>query len=101
MGDAGENILVETAESFSLEQLGDVVFIRTTGSQTIALHQISVAAPCEPFSRYCLGMGTRPPAAMMKATLQFLDNGMRGFYALLQGETAEIQVGDRLFISNR
>jgi hypothetical protein len=101
MGDAGENILVETAESFSLDQLGNSVYIQTTGGETITLQQISVAAPCEPFSRYCLDLGSRPPAAVMKATLQFLDNGTRGFYATLAGETAEIQVGDWVFIGNR
>jgi hypothetical protein len=101
MGAAGENILVETAESFSLDQLGNSVYIQTSSGETITLHQLSVAAPCEPFSRYCLNMGGRPPAAVMKATLQFLDNGMRGFYATLVGETAEIQVGDRVFIGER
>jgi hypothetical protein len=101
MGDAGENILVETAESFSLDQLGNSVYIQTTSGETITLHDLGVAAPCEPFSRYCLDLGSRPPAAVMKATLQFLDNGTRGFYATLAGETAEIQVGDWVFIGNR
>ena len=101
MGDAGENILVETAQIFSPEQLGAPVVIQTASGSTVTLYQLGVAAPCEPFSRYCLDMGGRPPAAVMKATLQFLDNGMRGFYALLAGETAEIQVGDRLFSGYR
>lgn len=101
MGCAGENILVETAESFRLDQLGNTVLIQTASGNTVSLHQFSVAAPCEPFSRYCLNLGTHPPAAVMKATLQFLDNGTRGFYALLAGKTAEIQVGDRLFIGKR
>jgi hypothetical protein len=33
----------------------------------------------------------------MKATLQFLDHGTRGFYLMVVGETADIQVGDTLF----
>ena len=100
IGCAGENILVETAESFSLDQLSTSVHIQTANGNSVTLHQISVAAPCEPFSRYCLNLDTPPPAAVMKATLQFLDNGTRGFYTLLQGETADILLGDRLFIDN-
>jgi hypothetical protein len=38
---------------------------------------------------------------VIKATLQFLDNGTRGFYATLAGETANIQVGDRLFVGKQ
>jgi hypothetical protein len=101
MGCAGENILVATAEAFSLDQLDNGVHIQTASGESVSLHQISAAAPCEPFSRYCLAMGERPLAAMMKATLQFLDNGTRGFYATLAGKTADIQVGDRVFIGHR
>jgi hypothetical protein len=97
-GCAGENILVETADSFSLDQLGNEVVIETAAGP-VTLHQISVALPCEPFSRYCLNQGERPAAADMKATLQFLDQGTRGFYLILAGETAEIHVGDTLFIA--
>ncbi len=98
IGCAGENIVVETAESLALNQLGHKVVIQTANGNSISLHQIRVAAPCEPFSRYCLNPDTTPPAAVMKATLQFLDEGMRGFYVVFQGETADIQVGDKLFV---
>lgn len=100
IGHAGENILVETADSLSLNHLGNSVYIQTDSGATITLHQISVAAPCEPFSRYCLNLDSQPPAAVMKATLQFLDNGTRGFYLLLDGATADIHLGDRLFVDN-
>jgi hypothetical protein len=98
LGCAGENILVETAANFTLDQLGSQLLIQSANNNTIRLHQMSVADPCEPFSRYCLNLETQPAAAMMKATLQFLDNGTRGFYLLLAGETAvTIHLGDRLF----
>ena len=95
-GDAGENILVETTTPFRLDQLGDKVVIQKANGNTITLQQICVAAPCEPFSRYCLNLEAAPPAAVMKDTLQFLGNGTRGFYALFAGETADIQIGDKL-----
>ena len=90
--------MVETAESFNLEQLGHALVIQTAGGATVTLNQVSIAAPCEPFSRYCLNLDSQPAAAVMKATLQFLDKGTRGFYLLLAGKTADIQVGDKLFI---
>ena len=97
IGCAGENIVVETAEPLTLDQLGGQVAIQKDNGNSINLHQIRVAAPCEPFSRYCLNLDTTPPAAVMKATLQFLDKGTRGFYVVFQGETADITVGDKLF----
>ncbi|MCB8944616.1 MAG: hypothetical protein H6658_12775 [Ardenticatenaceae bacterium] len=125
MGSAGENILVETAQPYTLAQLGHRLLIQSGNGHTTALHQISVAAPCEPFSRYCLNLGSQPPAAAMKATLQFLDNGMRGFYLTvassspqfppvpqknsgelggvqepLQETAVTIHLGDRLFLDN-
>lgn len=63
----------------------------------IALDSVIVAAPCAPFSTYALRQPDAPPAAL-KATLQFLDHGTRGFYCQFSGETpATIALGDRVY----
>jgi hypothetical protein len=58
-----------------------------------------VAAPCAPFSRFALSLDVHALPEMIKETLQFLDNGVRGFLAQLDGDEAEIQVGDAVFIA--
>ncbi|MDQ3250589.1 MAG: hypothetical protein M3Q45_15460 [Chloroflexota bacterium] len=97
-GCAGENILVSTDEAFDETALVEGVMIETQDGQQIHLTQICVADPCAPFSEYALHLEQRPPAELLKATLQFLDGGMRGFYCQLTGEPAVIQVGDTLFV---
>lgn len=98
VGCAGENVIVETAVPLTLAQLAAGLVIVTGEGQEIGLERPSVMLPCEPFSRFCLQDGDRAPAPIMKETLQFLDNGMRGFAVVLGGETAVIHSGDKLFL---
>ncbi len=100
-GRAGENILVETAELVPAEELRSGVLIIesvVTGRQLCLVH-LKVAAPCEEFTRFALGEPEMLPAAQMKAALQFLNSGMRGFYATL-AEEGEFVVapGDCVFV---
>jgi hypothetical protein len=98
-GCAGENILVESDQTLALGDLGDYLAIQTAGGALVALVDLSVAAPCVEFSQFAAGQGERLPAEALKATLQFLDDGMRGFYARLADRQAdaEVRVGDRVF----
>ena len=98
VGCAGENVIVETAVPFTLDELTAGLIIATADGQEIRLEQVSVMLPCRPFSRFCLQAGDRAPAPVMKETLQFLDNGMRGFAVVLAGETAVIRPGDKFFL---
>lgn len=100
-GIAGENILVETANTFKLTDLGDRLAIQSHNTgQIVYLTNLKVAAPCIEFSQFAANDGMPLPADKLKATLQFLDNGRRGFYAtaLDQQNQVAVQAGDRVFV---
>ncbi len=107
VGCAGENIIVETAVPLTLDQLTNGILIQTADGQQIHLNQVAVMLPCLPFSKFSL-QTANPPAEQLKETLQFLDNGMRGFSAVLVGETvrhelvetAVVRPGDMLFLAD-
>jgi hypothetical protein len=96
-GCAGENILIETEQPFSLADLGKQLVIQNPVTGAIVyLTALRVAAPCVEFSHYVANQVEPLPPDRIKATLQFLDNGRRGFYATVgvADLPALIQVGD-------
>jgi hypothetical protein len=99
-GIAGENILIEAPQAYTLEDLQDGVIIQShlTGD-TLVLTNIVIARPCAPFSTFALNE-IEPLPIQLKEALQFLDNGRRGFYASIAQESglARVQAGDRVFI---
>jgi hypothetical protein len=100
-GTAGENIIIEYDREVWMEDLGRQVAIENgeTGQKTL-LDVLSFAAPCEEFSHFVANsQHEKLPGAELKATLQFLNNGRRGFLlALHDGEgAATVQAGDRVF----
>lgn len=99
-GCAGENILVETEEMFTLETLGKHVAIQSReGNISIHLEDLRVAAPCVEFSHFVLNELMPAPAEVLRETLIFLDHGRRGFYATTSGkEPCALCVGDKLFV---
>lgn len=103
-GIAGENILIEANDIFTAESLGSMLVVETeTGTARIA--DVIVAPPCVEFTRFCLQWprDARPDRTVTEA-LQFLDNGMRAFYATadLAASTAhELHVGDKVFADRR
>ena len=98
-GIAGENILIEADRQFQEEELAGSVVVEGTGGKQLELRPVIVAAPCVEFSRYALKFpdGDRPDTTVTEA-LQFLDAGMRGFYATYTGEPAVVEVGARVFL---
>lgn len=99
-GLAGENILVACDDHHSTETLGDELLVKTA-SGAVRLDGVIVAAPCVEFTRYCLRWprDARPDRTVTEA-LQFLDNGMRGFYATFDrdgSEAHELRAGDRVY----
>lgn len=97
-GCAGENIVIETEGRVMLDDLAGGVAIQPEGGNSTAWLRVNkVAAPCRPFSGFVTHV---TEAAVVKETLQFLDDGMRGFYcALAQTQPVTIAVGDGVFVS--
>ena len=100
-GFAGENILIARDSILSPDAFDRAQVIIESAATGAQIHLIDVfdAAPCEPFARFAVG--DKEHGADLKATLQFLDNGQRGFYATLPKHTPEtvIRTGDRVYIA--
>jgi hypothetical protein len=96
VGCAGENILIEAEQVISLEQVARGVAIETAQGR-VALGNVVVATPCNSFSKYALRASSAAPADV-KAALQFLDQGMRGYYCQFASDSpATVMLGDRVF----
>lgn len=98
-GIAGENILVATDTLFSEADLAAGLVIATADGRKIRLDNAFPAAPCVEFSRFALKFpeDARPNETVTEA-LQFLNEGMRGYYAAYHGTAERIAVGDRVFL---
>jgi hypothetical protein len=98
-GLAGENILVEQAHLIGEDDLRHGIAIETGAGTLVRLANLIVATPCVEFSRYAMKFPQdQRPDETVTATLQFLNDGMRGYYATYSGEGTEIHVGDRIFV---
>jgi len=99
-GDGGENIIIEASEDvLALTSLGHVYIMNQHDNSLIKFDNITCATPCHEFSLYCLH-GSKSHKEI-KSALQFLNNGMRGYY----GEFPKghhkyvVQAGDKFVIS--
>lgn len=94
LGCAGENIIAQSEHVLTLEELhGGLCIVGGEGREVVRLSVLEVASPCRPFTGWALDRTVEPEE--LKAGLQFLDEGMRGFYCLAEG-IGEVSVGDRL-----
>lgn len=100
-GIAGENVLIRLDRADGLVQEDDPrggLVIETEGG-LVRLGELFVAAPCVEFARYALRFpDDRRPDRTVTEAVQFLDAGMRGFYASYAGEPAIVRVGDRVLL---
>jgi hypothetical protein len=96
-GCAGENILVETSGSITLADLVWGLVIRPAGrGDVVDLRVLRVAPPCREFSGYA-SRASEPD--IIKETLQFLDDGLRGFYCALGNPVPVwVSVGDEVLV---
>jgi hypothetical protein len=99
-GIAGENILIASNRVFTESDLATGVVIVADDGRRIVLSDVIVAAPCVEFTRFAMRFpdDARPDATVTES-LQFLHNGMRGFYATTSGDSATIRLGDRVFLA--
>ena len=94
LGCAGENLIAETDHPLRLEDLAQgLAIVAPDGSERVRLRVLEVARPCRPFTGWALG--DRVESSVLKEHLQFLDEGMRGFYCVGEG-VGVVQVGDVL-----
>jgi hypothetical protein len=96
-GCAGENVLLESASVWRLEDFAAGLAFRSesTGG-LLRLSCVTVADPCVEFSRYSI----RNPQASsqdIKPVLQFLGEGTRG-YVFTPDTEGEVAIGDRLML---
>jgi hypothetical protein len=101
-GIAGENIIIDCEQEIWPEDLGEQIAIENqeTGVLTL-LDMVSFAAPCDEFSHFAAkSQNSRLPAEELKATLQFLGNGRRGYLLVMSKgqEPATVQPGDKVFV---
>ena len=96
VGCAGENIIATTDRRFTYEELaGGVAIVAPDGQERVRLRVLQVAHPCRPFTGWALGKQVEPEE--LKKHLQFLDNGMRGFYCVGEG-AGTVSLGDQIAI---
>ena len=92
-GSAGETILLDAPEGLAGGRLPGTAIV-TTQDGPVELRGIRVAEPCVEFSRFCLGRAPSPVVDdTLKATLEDLDGGSRGYRAIAAGP-GTISVGD-------
>ena len=95
IGCAGENLIAEAGGRLQLADVaGGLAVLAPDGSERLRLRVLEVARPCRPFTGWALG-GRTVAAEVLKQSLQFLDEGMRGFYCVGEG-TGIVEVGDLL-----
>lgn len=101
-GVAGENIIIQAEKEIWPEELGQRIGFESSETGDITfLDVVKFAAPCEEFSHFAAqSQHKRLPAAELKATLQFLGNGRRGYLLVLSDghEPVNVQPGDRVFV---
>lgn len=90
-GAAGESVLLDTDGPW--RDLTGRLVLETAGGGLLELTDPVAAAPCVEFSRFCLGRSATQE--QLRATLDHLDGGTRGFYVTAAG-TGRIQRGARL-----
>jgi hypothetical protein len=98
-GIAGENILVAAEQMLSEDDLRAGLAIETADGALVRLDDLIVATPCVEFTRYAMRfpVDARPDATVTEA-LQFLNDGMRGYYAAYHGPGTRIELGCRVYL---
>lgn len=96
VGCAGENIIATADRRFGFDDLaGGVAIVSPDGEERVRLKVLQVAHPCRPFTGWALGKQVEPEE--LKKHLQFLDDGMRGFYCVGEG-VGTVSLGDSVAV---
>lgn len=95
-GVAGESVLLDAATPWDAAGPAGTLLVETTDGEHLELADAVGIPPCIEFSRWCLRRPVGPVDDEVRATMQLLDDGARGYYAAPQG-SARIETGARLF----
>ena len=101
-GIAGENIIIESQRTLSPDDMGRQVALSDQSSgQTFLFTLTRVVKPCKEYSSFCMGSSLSGDA--LKETLQFLDNGRRGYFLRLKDPQQHPTIGEgcRVFLGDR
>ena len=100
-GVAAESILIDYDQIVDLSALEQGIVVQTQTGAMVHLVEFAIAEPCAPFSRWSLRYpeGKRPDRTVTE-TLQFLSNGLRGYYCRYIGPPARIRLGDQAFFAD-
>src|SRR6266581_3310972 len=91
VGVAGENIIVASDRHVTWDEMAPgCAVLDAGGRELVRLKVLQPAHPCRPFTGWALG--GQVETAVLKEHLQFLDDGMRGYYAVAEG-TAVLEEG--------
>lgn len=95
-GIAGENILIACDDLHSLHTLApNLIAVNDDGG--VELVEMEVATPCVEFSKFCMMFpNKRKPDRSVTEALQFLNNGVRGFYASAR-DPGTLRTGDLVY----
>ena len=100
-GAAGENIIIEYDQEIWMEDLGkQIIFENVKMGKKSSFDVVRFAAPCNEFSHFVAdSQHERLPADELKSTLQFLNNGRRGFLLVLSDgqESVIVEPGDKVW----
>lgn len=97
-GIAGENILVRCDRHLSESELRSGIRISSRDGANVDLEQVIVADPCVEFSRFAMRFpDDQRPDRTVTESVQFLSDGMRGYYAVYQGPPVSIRPGDLVY----
>ena len=94
LGCAGENLIAETDAMITWDDVvSGLVVTAPDGAEKVQLTVLKAAEPCRPFTGWAQGRETE--ASVLKDNLQFLCEGMRGYYLQAEGSSV-VEVGDLL-----
>lgn len=96
-GCAAENIIVDGPDARVLPADVAAGLVIETDDGPATLTSVVSAPPCMPFAKFAL----RDPGAapqVVKSTIQFIDDGLRGFYCTFAGaKTATLRPGQKVY----
>jgi hypothetical protein len=97
VGDAGENLIVETDGIITEDHIAGGLLIERPGGN-IELQEPVVAEPCVPFTRFRLG-DPEADLELVNPEREFLRGGMRGYVMGLSNlaGAVEVEVGDLVY----